>query len=48
MPAARRGPPGGPAHTTTMEDRTMKLRLFAAAAALTAIIAALGGTVYGR
>jgi hypothetical protein len=27
---------------------TMKARLFAAAASLTAILAALGGTVYGR
>ena len=27
---------------------TMKVRIFAAAASLTALLAALGGTVYGR
>ena len=27
---------------------TMKIRVFAAAASLTALLAALGGTVYGR
>jgi hypothetical protein len=32
----------------TTEESTMKARIFAAAASLTALLAALGGTVYGR
>jgi hypothetical protein len=38
-----------PGHRTRHDGgSTMKARLFTAAAALTALLAALGGTVYGR
>jgi hypothetical protein len=39
----------GPRGTTRHDGGfTMKTRIFAAAASLTALLAALGGTVYGR
>jgi hypothetical protein len=45
-------PPGpasqGPRHRRSHGGSPMKARLFAAAATLTALLAALGGTVYGR
>jgi hypothetical protein len=41
-------PHPGTRRTLDTEESTMKARIFAAAASLTALLAALGGTVYGR
>ncbi len=42
------GPQSGTVRPRPDGGSTMKVRLFAAAASLTALLAALGGTVYGR
>ena len=47
-PTAPAVPHSGTRRTRLDGGSTMKTRIFAAAASLTALLAALGGTVYGR